>query len=102
MAKYKKHENIKIIVKFITDFLREKVRPAELEDDEFGRLVMRCNLNRQNAYIYLKDAGGLEFEYFIKTPNALKKLDKYFLENSHADFDFDVDTCKIKIRIEDK
>ncbi len=96
-----KDANIQILKRFLENRFKERIKPAVI-GGEFMRPCMRCNLQRQNAHISLKDKNNLAYDFVIKTKKNLEELSKNLKANAPSDFDFDVDTCKIKLKIVDK
>ena len=89
--------NLKTLQKFVDNYIHEKIKI----DGVRGHHV-RCNLQAKNCVLELKDDNGLKFKHTIKTKYNIDNFITQILKVAPADFDFNVDTCKIKIRVEDK
>ena len=90
------NRNLKTLQKFVNNYIYEKIKI------DGARNHIRCNLQAKNCIVELKDENGLEFEYTIKTKRNIDNFITQILKVAPANFDFDIKTCKIKMRIEDK
>lgn len=88
--------NIQILKRFLEDYFSQRIKPAVIVG---GHPRARCNLQRDNAHISLKDKNNLTYEFIIKTKKNLEELSKNLKANAPSDFDFDINTCKIKLKI---
>lgn len=99
--KTKQDANIQILKRFLESYFAERIKPVCI-CGKFMRPRVRCNLQRDNAYISLKDKNNLTYEFVIKTKKNLEELSKNLKANAPSDFDFDINTCKIRLKIVDK